>query len=98
VSRTNGTTAPLELFKQRQGPASAELLEYVKAANKRKAAVKKALKGGPLTVPQVAEATGFGPRDVLWTLTAMRKYGQAVEDGVDGDYPRYALPEKEVKR
>jgi hypothetical protein len=35
---------------------------------------------------------------VLWTLTAMRKYGQAVEDGVDGDYPRYALPEKEVKR
>ena len=36
--------------------------------------------------------------NVLWTLTAMRKYGQAVEDGVDGDYPRHALPEKEVKR
>ena len=49
-------------------------------------------------MPEVAEATGFEPKDVLWTLTAMRKYGQAVEEGVDGDYPRYALQEKEVKR
>ena len=98
MSRTNGTTTPLEVFKERHGPASEELLEYVKATTKRKAAVRKALQEGPLTVPQVAEATGFDPRDVLWTLTAMRKYGQAVEDGVDGDYPRYALPEKEVKR
>jgi hypothetical protein len=88
----------LDIFKERQGPASAELLDYVKATNKRKAAVKKALKDGPRTVPEVAEATGFEPKDVLWTLTAMRKYGQAVEEGVDGDYPRYTLPEKEVKR
>jgi predicted transcriptional regulator len=93
-----GTTPPLEIFKERQGPASEELLAYVKATNKRKAAVKKALKEGPLTVPEVAEATSFDPQDVLWTLTAMRKYGQVVEEGVDGDYPRYALPEKEVKR
>ena len=89
---------PLDIFKARQGPASDELLAYVKATNKRKAAVKKALKEGPLTVPEVAEVTGFEPRDVLWTLTAMRKYGQAVEDGVDGDYPRYTLPQKELKR
>ena len=88
----------LEIFKERQGPVSNELLDYVKATNKRKAAVRKALKDGPMTVPQVAEATGFDPKDVLWTLTAMRKYGQAVEAGTDGDYPTYALPEKEVKR
>ena len=98
MSRTDGTATPLEVFKERQGPASEELLEHVKATNKRKAAIRKALKGGPLTVPQVAEATGLESRHVLWSLTAMRKYGQAVEDGVDGDYPRYALPEKEVKR
>ena len=80
-------------------PMRAEIvLEYVKTTNKRKAAVKKALKDGPMTVPEVAAATGFEARDVLWTLTAMRKYGQAVEGGVDGDYPRYALPEKEVQR
>ena len=98
MSEQKAAATPLEIFKQRQGPASAELLSQVKAGNKRKAAIKKSLKGGPMTVPQLAEATGFEPRDVLWSLTAMRKYGSAVEVGTDGDYPTYALPEKEVKR
>ena len=97
MSETKVPTA-LDVFKERQGPASEDLLAYVKVTNKRKAAVKKTLKDGPMTVPQLAMATGLEARDVLWTLTAMRKYGQAEEDGVDGDYPRYALPEKEVKR
>ncbi len=98
MNEAKAAATPLEIFKQRHGPASEELLDYVKLASKRKAAIRKALKDGPMTVPQVAQATGIGPGDVLWTLTAMRKYGQAVEDGVEGDYPRYALPEKEVKR
>ncbi len=94
----NGAATPLEVFKQRQGPASDELLGRVKDQNKRKVAIKKALKDGPMTVPEVAQATGFSAADVLWSLTAMRKYGLAVEEGVDGDYPKYALPEKELKR
>jgi predicted transcriptional regulator len=98
MSEQKGTATPLEIFKQRQGGASEELLAQVKARNKRKSAIKKALKNGPMTVPELAEATELDPAEVLWSLTAMRKYGFAVEDGVDGDYPRYALPEKEVKR
>jgi hypothetical protein len=98
VSGQERAATPLEIFKQRQGPASDQLLSDVKIRNKRKAAIKKVLKDGPRTVPQVAEATGFEPRDVLWTLTAMRKYGAAVEVGTEGDYPTYALPEKELKR
>ena len=92
------TATALDVFKELQGPASPELLDHVKKGNKRKTAIKKALKDGPLTVPQIAEATEFEAADVLWSLTAMRKYGLAVEDGVDGDYPKYGLPEKEVKR
>jgi len=91
-------STPLEVFKQRQGPASEELLGRVKDQSKRKAAIRKALKDAPMTVPALAEATGLGAADVLWTLTAMRKYGLAIEVGVEGDYPSYALPEKEVKR
>ena len=98
MSRGNGSATPLEIFKQRQGPASEELLGRVKDQSKRKAAIKKALKDGPMTVPALAEATGFPAAEVLWSVTAMRKYGLAVEEGVEGDYPRYALPEKEVKR
>lgn len=92
------TPTALDVFKERQGPASPELLDHVKTGNKRKTAIKKALQAGPMTVPEVAAATGFAASDVLWSLTAMRKYGLAVEDGVEGDYPRYALPEREVKR
>ena len=98
MSEHIGSASPLEIFKQRQGPASEELLAYVKTVNKRRAAIKKALKEGPKTVPELAQETDLRPADVLWSLTAMCKYGQAVEDGVDGDYPRYALPEKELKR
>jgi hypothetical protein len=98
MSTTDAPATPLEVFKQRHGPASPELLQHVKTINQRRAAIRKALLAGPMTVPQLAEATGSDPADVLWSLTAMRKYGQALEDGVDGDYPRYALPEREVKR
>ena len=98
MSKGNGSATPLEIFKQRQGPASEELLGRVKDQSKRKAAIRKALKDGPMTVPALAEATGFAAADVLWSVTAMRKYGLAIEEGVEGDYPRYALPEKEVKR
>jgi len=98
VSKKNGSPTALDIFKERKGPATAELLASVKGFNKRKAAIKKALKDGPMTVPELAQATELDPADVLWTITAMRKYGFAVEDGVDGDYPKYALPEKEVKR
>jgi hypothetical protein len=98
MSNENGSATPLEIFKSRQGPASEELLARVKTISKRKAAIKKALADGPRTVPELAQATELDPADVLWSLTAMRKYGLAVEDGVEGDYPRYALPEKELKR
>ena len=98
MSEAKAGPTPLELFKQRQGPASDALLGQVRARNKRKAAIKKTLKDGPMTVPQIAAATGFEPGDVLWSLTAMRKYGSAIEAGTDGDYPTYGLPEKEVKR
>lgn len=98
MSKQNGSPTALDIFKERKGPASDELKASVKTFNKRKAAIKKALKDGPKTVPELAEATELDAADVLWTITGMRKYGFAVEGGVDGDYPQYALPEKEVKR
>jgi hypothetical protein len=82
---------PLERLKERRGPLPKELLDRVRAQNQAKAAIRRALAGGPLTPPEVAAAAGITPRDALWLLTAMRKYGQVVEAGQDGDYPRYGL-------
>ncbi len=56
--------------------------------------IKEQLAGGPRTVPQLAQATGLEPHQVLWYVTAMRKYGLAVEGDKEGDYFQYALADK----
>jgi hypothetical protein len=57
--------------------------------------VRAALVVGQSTVPALAAATGLPTRDVLWHVAAMRKYGQLVEDGQDGDYCLYRLTPKD---
>ena len=48
-------------------------------------------------MPEIAEATGFSARSILWTITAMRKYGSVVEDSTDGSFPRYSLAAKDPR-
>ena len=57
-----------------------------------------AMKAGPRTIPQLAEATGLPSHKVLWHVTAMKKYGLVIEEGLNEDYEYYlyALSE-EVK-
>ena len=86
----------LEL-KDKRGPVSPALLESVRHNNAAKAAIKKALAAGPLTVPEIAEAAALPTRTILWTVTAMRKYGSVVEDSTDGSYVRYALVAKDPR-
>ena len=86
----------LEL-KDRRGPVSEELLTSVRQNGAAKSAIKKALAAGPLTVPEIAEASGLSTRTTLWTVTAMRKYGSVVEDSTDGSYVRYALVAKDPR-
>jgi hypothetical protein len=92
--KRSGTVAA---YKERHGQASAELLERVRVQNHTKAAVRRVLAGGPLTPPEVAEAAGISPREALWMLIALRKYGVVVEDGQDGDYIRYALTREDPR-
>jgi predicted transcriptional regulator len=59
--------------------------------------LQRALQGGPSTVPRLAAATGMPPHEVLWHVTAMKKYGMVEEAGMDeaGEYYTYCLPKKE---
>ncbi|MGA7523360.1 MAG: hypothetical protein WBW84_12965 [Acidobacteriaceae bacterium] len=54
-------------------------------------AIRVALEREPATVPKIAAELNVAAHEVLWHLTAMRKYGQAAEAGEDGDYVLYAL-------
>jgi hypothetical protein len=97
VERTSPKPGSIAAYKERNGQASAELLERVRGQNHRKAAVKRALAEGPKTPPELASAVEITPREALWTLIALRKYGVVVEDGQDGDYVRYALSGKDPR-
>lgn len=98
----SGETAPKKAgtfaaYKERHGQASAELLERVRVQNHVKAAVRRALAAGPMTPAEVAAAAEISPREALWTITALRKYGVVAEAGEDGDYVRYALTREDPR-
>ena len=84
-------------FKERHGKPSSELLERHRYNNQCLSALKKALAGGEKTVPQVTAVSGLPTHEVVWYLNAMKKYGQVVISGEDGDYKTYALKGAETK-
>jgi predicted transcriptional regulator len=54
-------------------------------------AIRAVLEREPSTVPRIASELNLPTDEVLWHVTAMRKYGQAAETGEEGDYVLYAL-------
>jgi predicted transcriptional regulator len=53
-----------------------------------------AIREQPRTVPEVAQATGLPAHEVLWHITALRKYGEVVETGMSGAYYLYQTTPK----
>jgi hypothetical protein len=43
----------------------------------------------PKTVPEIAAVIGKPTQEILWFLSALKKYGIVVEAGMCGDYPLY---------
>jgi predicted transcriptional regulator len=66
------------------------LLKAQKALRQR---ISQALGDEPHTVPELAEATGLPADQVLWHVTAMRKYGLVVEAGKSDEYYLYRRAE-----
>lgn len=60
----------------------------------------RALRDGPLTVPQIAERIAAPPREVLVWVMGMRRYGHLVElpDADDDGYYQYAAVAREGAR
>ena len=57
--------------------------------------IRQAMEPGPKTVPEVAEATGLPADQVLWHVTAMKKYDLVREVGMSGEYFQYELAQEE---
>jgi predicted transcriptional regulator len=58
--------------------------------------LQKAMKGGPKTIPEIAEAAQLPSDQVLWHVMAMKKYDLIREVGMEGEYYQYQLA-KEIK-
>ena len=50
-----------------------------------------ALKGGPMTVPEIAQALGRPTNEVMYWVMGMRKYGQVAETEEDGYFKYQAV-------
>ena len=84
---------PLALLRERRGGMSEELKEYFKEQQRIKKALRKALKDGPKSVPDLASACSLDKQATLWHVMAMRRYGEVVEAGERNGYPLYSLKE-----
>ena len=83
--------ATLKKLRDERGTAVDAAVERNKLRQAVRKQVRAALAEGPATVPALAAATGLASKDVLWHVAAMRKYGDLVESGMDGDYCTYSL-------
>lgn len=87
----------LKLFRERHGDASGTLKKYVADFRRDRKQITEALRKGAATVPELARQAGLPADQVLWHVTAMKKYGAAQEAGPEGDYVKYEFIEQNGK-
>jgi predicted Rossmann fold nucleotide-binding protein DprA/Smf involved in DNA uptake len=68
---------------------------YLKEQQKIRKELKAAMKAGPMTVPEIAQAAELPADIVLWHVVTMKKYDQVVEVGQAGEYYQYALAKED---
>ena len=74
------TVARTQALLKEQGKIEREILKLIKEESK--------------TVPTIASELELPTDRVLWFLTALKKYDQVVEDGMDGEYVLYKRREE----
>jgi predicted transcriptional regulator len=70
------------------------LLKETNAVRKR---IREAMESEPRTVPEIAEGTGLPADQVLWHVTAMKKYDLIRDVGMSGEYYQYELTQEETQ-
>jgi predicted transcriptional regulator len=63
----------------------------LKIQNETRKALSQAMKEQARTVPELATETGIPAHEVLWHVTAMKKYDLVKEEGLSGYYYSYRL-------
>lgn len=69
-------------------------MERLKKQNNETGLIKKGLRDGSKTIPELAKETGIKSDLVLYYVSTMKKNGEIHEAGHSGKYFRYSLVEK----
>ncbi len=74
------TVTQTQALLKEQGKVEREIIKLIKEESK--------------TVPDIAASLDMPTNRVLWFLTALKKYDQVREDGMDGEYVLYKRTEE----
>lgn len=84
----------LKRLREQHAETVARTQELYKTQRRIQREICKTIRETPKTVPEVATACDLPSHEVLWHMTAMKKYGIVAETGMCGDYPLYQKVEE----
>ena len=85
----------LRVFRERMGGLTDAKKSYLKSDRDTRKAVRVAPRFGSKTIPGLTQQLSLPGERVTWYVMALKRYGEVVEAGREGDYFRYALKESE---
>ena len=83
-------TARLKALREERQESVQQAQMLLKEQNAARKIIRAAMQDGPHTVPDLAAATGLPSSEVLWHISAMKKYDLVAEEGPD-DFDEYYL-------
>jgi len=86
-----GNKEKLKALREERKELIAKSRELFKKQNNETGLIKKGLKKGKNTIPELAEETGLKSDLILYYLSTMKKYGEVEETGHSEGYFKYAL-------
>ena len=89
-------TQRLKRLREEHSETVARTQELLKAQKALRRQLCQPMRDNPKTIPELAEATGIPAGEVLWHITAMKKYDLVEEVGMCGEY--YLYQRREEKR
>jgi predicted Rossmann fold nucleotide-binding protein DprA/Smf involved in DNA uptake len=87
----------IELFKElrEEHKGTVEKAQaYLKNQQALRRQLRKAMKDGPKTIPEIAQGAELPADQVLWHVMAMKKYDLVREVGMEAEYYQYQLTEE----
>jgi len=83
----------IAVLREKHGGMTQDLKDYFKDQQRVRKLLREALKGGAMTIPQLAAACKLETHVTLWHVMAMRRYGEVAEGAEQNGYLLYTLKE-----